>query len=404
MRIPPLSRSMTCLGLFLAAALGYPAAADAYRLTAGDRIEISWLGATAPTTVNVDLDGGLRLPNIGDVSVAGLTLDESESAVEEAIARAGLFADPMVTVSVVDYAPVLVSGDVAEPGSYPFIANLTVGTAMGLAGGSRVIGVEKTQLVRARSDVEGEILTLNNSIMSLVVQIARLEAQRDDGETVVVAPSVRAVIPAPDDGFLATILADEQAILANDRARFAEVTALWDQEIANLQQQKQILAERIAVQDEVVAAVAKDLASARDLRAKGLQTEAELSRIEQNDADARSRALELQSTLITVERSIAEATRQATQFRRSKQETALVALREARAKLSDSLLRHSNALLEEALLANGTANALMGSDTFDLVYTLISVRDPSPTPKVVSAETRMWPGDTLVVRVERVAE
>lgn len=391
------------LALILTLAGAGAGAAEPYRLTAGDRLQISWVGAVTPSELRIDIDGTLRLPAIGAVAVSGLTLDESETAIETAITKAGLFVDPRASVAILEYAPVLVSGDVSSPGSYAFVPNLTVGSALGLSGGSRILGIERTQLLRARGDVEGRLVTINNDIMSAVTRIARLEAQRDGEDAVALSPGERAVIPAPDDAILAGFLADELAIFENDRGRAEELVASWDSEIASLEEQKKLFDERIAVQNEVVASVAKDLESARTLRERGLQTEGALSRAEQVDAEARSRALELESALITVQRGIAEATRQRAQFLRAKKDEVLTALREQRTVLSDLLLRYGNAQSEGALLADGNSQALLDSGSFELEFTILRARKDAPKDEAITLETPLWPGDALVVRVRRAA-
>lgn len=388
--------AMVLAGVFC----GAPAMAqDLYQLVAGDQIEISHIGAEVPVTVRVDMDGQIRLPSIGVVRVSGLTLDGTEDAIEAAIVTAGLFVDPKATVSVTGYAPVLITGDVGAPGRYDYVPHLTVATALGLSGGSRVTGVDSTQIARARADLAGQVMSLNQQITTVAVRNARFAAQVARQTTFTLDDAARAQIPAPVDAVIEALVADETLILENEAARAAELLALWDEEIASLTTQQDLLAQRITVSQEIAANFAGDLEAAKVLQQRGLQTNSTMSRVEQQDAESRSRVLELESALSTIGRSISESTRQRAQFLRTKRDDALQGAAQGRIALNELLLRHANALSEVAILADGNAFAMLQSDAFELEFTIVNDRPKVDGP--VTMETRLLPGDALIVRLKR---
>lgn len=125
-------------GLLLLAAHAHQGAAAqerAYRLGAGDAVKVTVFGEPDLSgTVSVDAAGGLALPLIGDVPVAGLTLPQAEAAVTAELAD-GYLRQPRVALEVVNYRPFYILGEVRNPGEYPYAAGMTVMKAAALAGG-----------------------------------------------------------------------------------------------------------------------------------------------------------------------------------------------------------------------------------------------------------------------------
>ncbi len=124
-----------------------PAGADAgghrdfiYRLTNTDRLRIVVFGEPDLSTLSrIDARGNVNLYLVGDVHVAGCTINEAQQIIESAYRDGRYLRKPQVTVSVEDYAPrmVTVDGQVKSPGpiSLPTESTLTVYQAIIRAGG-----------------------------------------------------------------------------------------------------------------------------------------------------------------------------------------------------------------------------------------------------------------------------
>lgn len=129
---------MVCL-LFLALpfAAGAADATDAknYTLGSGDKIRVTVFGEpylSGEFTVNAN--GTVSLPLIEPVAVAGMTLSQAEGLIRDKLA-AGFLGDPKVSVDILEYRPFFIMGEVKNPGSYPYVANMTVLHAVAIAGG-----------------------------------------------------------------------------------------------------------------------------------------------------------------------------------------------------------------------------------------------------------------------------
>lgn len=111
-------------------------AAPAYRLRAGDRLDIRFLtDERASGEVPVTPSGTVTLPLAGDVKAVGKTAEELAADIEAAMAP--YLLDPGVAVTVIDVGPqpVFVIGEVKEPGRVDSSEPLTVSRAVASAGG-----------------------------------------------------------------------------------------------------------------------------------------------------------------------------------------------------------------------------------------------------------------------------
>jgi polysaccharide export outer membrane protein len=106
-----------------------------YRLDAGDRLRVVVYGQEGLTnSYAIDAGGSITMPLIGAVPARGLT----PSALAASIAgrlRNGFIREPSVAVEIEAYRPFFILGEVAAPGQYPYVPNMTVESAVAIAGG-----------------------------------------------------------------------------------------------------------------------------------------------------------------------------------------------------------------------------------------------------------------------------
>ncbi len=120
-----------------AAVLPAPAPGDGqpYTLDSGDRLRIVVFGQEGLTnTYIVDVSGKIAMPLIGAVSARGLTSTQLARAIADRL-RQGFIREPHVAVEIELYRPFFILGEVIAPGLYPYVPNMTVETAVAIAGG-----------------------------------------------------------------------------------------------------------------------------------------------------------------------------------------------------------------------------------------------------------------------------
>jgi len=106
-----------------------------YTLDSGDRLRIVVFGQDGlSNSYVVDASGHIAMPLIGTVSARGVTTDELSSRIADRL-RQGFIKEPHVAVEIEAYRPFFILGEVGQPGQYPYVADMTVETAVAIAGG-----------------------------------------------------------------------------------------------------------------------------------------------------------------------------------------------------------------------------------------------------------------------------
>jgi polysaccharide export outer membrane protein len=138
------------------AAAPMPVRHDAgYRLDAGDKLRVVVYGQEGLTnTYTIDAAGSITMPLIGQVPARG----RSPASLAAEIAgrlRNGFIREPSVAVEIESYRPFFILGEVQAPGQYPYVPNMTVESAVAIAGGFSPRAFRGT--VRLRRNEGGQI-------------------------------------------------------------------------------------------------------------------------------------------------------------------------------------------------------------------------------------------------------
>ncbi len=108
---------------------------SSYTLNTGDHVQV-FVFEEPDLSVDAVLDdtGSISYPLLGELKVRGLTARELETTITEGL-RGRFLINPRVNVSIKEYRPYFVRGEVNSPGSFPFKPGLTVEKAVSMAGG-----------------------------------------------------------------------------------------------------------------------------------------------------------------------------------------------------------------------------------------------------------------------------
>ena len=139
--------------------------AEAYRLGAGDKLRITVYKEEEITgEYEIDSSGNLSLKLIGNIPAVSRTLPELTKIIEKKLLD-GYLLDPRVAIDVLNYRPFYVLGEVNSPGSFPYVAGMTVLKAIALAGGYTFRArTNKIELIRANQPDE-KILVDQNTLL-----------------------------------------------------------------------------------------------------------------------------------------------------------------------------------------------------------------------------------------------
>lgn len=253
-----------------------------YRLQPGDVLMLSVAGSTAPAERSeIDIDGNAVFPLAGSIPAAGHTIADVERGVRRALASkpvdqttsAGIqsyFVDPAeVTVSVAQYSPIYVRGDVAKPGAVDFHPGMTVRQAIAVAGGYDLLRFRVDNPFVQSAQLRGEYDQYTAELANTLAQIARLNAELAGSTTPDFAAAQKVPVPRT---MLAEIIQAEQQQLDLRLADLANQKQHLQQEIANGASRYTLLTTAQSKEQQARDADAADLAHTTGLLDKGLST------------------------------------------------------------------------------------------------------------------------------------
>jgi polysaccharide biosynthesis/export protein len=160
---PPSSLDSMAYGRPYATPVAYaavPVAYDAaYKLDAGDKLRIVIYGQEGLTnTYAIDAGGSITLPLIGSVPARGRTPAGLAAEITGKL-RNGYIREPSVAVEIEAYRPFFILGEVAAPGQYPYVPNMSVESAVAIAGGFSP-RAKRDRVTLTHTDAGGSIRTI----------------------------------------------------------------------------------------------------------------------------------------------------------------------------------------------------------------------------------------------------
>jgi protein involved in polysaccharide export with SLBB domain len=123
---------------------------SSYILDFGDTLEIQLIGQqNAIEKLSIKRDGSINIPEIGKISVAGLSLEAVSSLIKDKIASAYIGIEAFVTLVNIRDIQVLITGNAYNPGIYTLNGNSNLLHALSMAGGIDEKGsYRKIELIR----------------------------------------------------------------------------------------------------------------------------------------------------------------------------------------------------------------------------------------------------------------
>jgi protein involved in polysaccharide export with SLBB domain len=150
---------------------------NSYRLSSDDEISITVFNEPdmSINKIKVGTNGTISMPLLGQVTIKGLTVTELEQDLSNRLLD-GYLKKPNVTVSISEYRPFYINGEVKKPGSYPYRKDLTIEKAVAMAGGFTeraskgtivLVGEEETRNVNSaplnNAVKPGDVITVSES-------------------------------------------------------------------------------------------------------------------------------------------------------------------------------------------------------------------------------------------------
>ena len=291
-----------------------------YRISPGDVIEVEVVSIPELKARRVvGTDGEVSLPLAGQVKIGGLSIDAARTHIQQVLPTREfrrrtvdgreypvVLSPTEIGVSVAEYRPVYVNGDVAKPGAQSYQPGLTVRQSISLAGGFDVLRFKMDNPFLQLADLRE---TYNRTWIAYAEgqqRLARIEAELKNSTKIdtkglietPVAPSLTSEIAASEGRILQARLDDlaKQKVFLND-ARTKEGD------------RARVLSEQEKREKEGTQSDSDELKNLQDLYGRGTVPVTRINETRRNVLLSATRALQTTALLASVEREKANLDR-----------------------------------------------------------------------------------------------
>jgi polysaccharide export outer membrane protein len=403
------------LQVIMAVLLAPVAARAEYLLAPGDVLEIQAVGIPdLRQRVMIDLNGQASFPLIGDVKAAGLSVAELRKQVKSILSTKAFrprdvdqqgrlvsrgevvtVSPDEVTMTVAEYRPIYLNGDVANPGTQPYRPGMTVRQAIALAGGYDTMRFRGRDPFLDSSDFRGDYYELWTEFAKVRAQAERFQAELD-GKSALEQPKLDD-LPLPS-GVTSKIVDIEAQRLSVDNSDHQKEK----QYLENAVQQEDGRIVTLRHQRETEQKDADtDVAEFKEVQAnfnKGLVPMTRLSDTRRQTLFSATRMLQTTALMDQVERERSEFARRLERVQDLRRDNLLAKLQDNNVRLA-TIRARLQAVGDKLLYAGVVRSRLArgaGGEPDIKVY-----RNDNDTSVNMTAneETRLMPGDVVEVRL-----
>lgn len=301
-----------------------------------------------------------------------------------------------VAVSVAQYAPVFIVGDVQRPGRYEYRPDMTVLELVALAGGGRRVAddVENSQLqmIAARQDYAD----LELQVLGLEALRARLQAELDG-----VAFTGESLLKTDPDPAWQTI---RQKVVAGEQRLFEiRKAAFQEEDQALLAQQKsyedeiQSNTQSLKLYDREIELLQEDMAAQKELAGRGLTAKSNLREAERNLSSTRRDALEVSAYLARAKQNKLAIEQKRVSLITTRRNQAAEQLQEVDLNLDRMRGRQRSLLATMSEVALMSGESALNAAQVQLSYSILRLGDDRYDEVEAGEQALLKPGD--IVRV-----
>ncbi|WP_245464192.1 polysaccharide biosynthesis/export family protein [Rhizobium sp. NXC24] len=338
--------------------------------------------------------GSVSIPFIGDMPASGKTTDEIAEAIGIGLQKQfGLRDRPSASVELSQFRPIYLTGEIQNPGQFPFVPNLTVLKAVSLGGGLHRADAGQ-RFARDYINAKGDAVVLMAERGRLLIRKARLLAEVAGKDQIDVPPELQKLPQSAD------LLASEEALMKTRSQRMkTQLQALADLKVL-LQSEVEALGKKTDTLSRQLDLAKADRDKVESLAERGLELASRRISAEQRASDVETNLLDTDTASLNAKQSISKADQDENTLRNDWQNSLAQDLQDTDTQLETLQLKlsTSQALMQEAVAQSADASNLdANGQNVNIVYTI--VRDDNGQAKEIPAEenTQVLPGDLIKV-------
>ncbi|NKJ35405.1 exopolysaccharide production protein ExoF [Rhizobium sp. SG570] len=338
--------------------------------------------------------GSISIPFIGDMPAMGKTTDEIAEAIGIGLQKQfGLRDRPSASVEMSQFRPIYLSGEVQNPGEFPFAPNLTVLKAVSLGGGMRRADAGQ-RFARDFINAKGDAVVYMAERGRLLMRKARLLAELA-GKDEIEVPSELKQLPQAS-----ALLASEKALMDTRSQRMkTQLQSLEDLKTL-LQNEVEALAKKNDTQSRQLELAKADRDKVESLAERGLELASRRISAEQRASDLEATLLDTETASLKAKQDINKANQDENTLHNDWQSSLAKDMQDTDTELETLQLKlsTSQSLMQEAVAQSADASNLDPSgQSVSITYTII--RDDKGQTKEITAQenTQVLPGDLIKV-------
>jgi polysaccharide biosynthesis/export protein len=382
-----------------------------YRLAVGDVLELSAVGVPElKQRAQITQDGNVALPLVGTLPAKGLTLAELRARVRQILptrefrrrTEAGreypvILAPNDVDVTIAEYRPIYVNGDVSKPGEVTYRPGLTVRQAIALAGGYDVMRLRMNNPFLEQADLKSEYASLWVEFAKEQMRIARLQAELAGGKEVDRKSLQKTPVPASVAADLDRLTAEQITVRNADYAKEKEYLK---EAVSKEDSRIRILSDQHEKERAGVEADAEELARLKELYQRGNVVVTRVVDARRSLLLSSTRQLETAAQLATVERQRQEFSRRYDKLDDQRRMDFLAELQEAQVKLAG--IRTKIEASGEKLMYVGLVRSQLVRGSGSAPEILLFRKNERDVAERLAAEqdTELQPGDVVEVALQ----
>lgn len=348
----------------------------------------------------VAADGTLSLPFAGKIMAEGLEPTELAEKVSSALLlRMDLGRRPDVSAEIVEYRPFYITGDVQEPGEFPFRPGLTVLQAVSIGGGLRR-DKDASRIEREIISGRGELAMQQVTRDGLLARKARLESEVRGDESIVYPNELA---ERSDQREIAVVMDQERAIFDARQQGFETQLRALEELRDFLERAAGSLEAHLQFQDQQVALAQKEMENVAALVKKGFVAETRRMDVERALVRAQSDRLTAESSLMRARQEKSRTEISIIELDIDRKNQVRAQLRETEEKLEELALESATTaqLLRESESLTPAATARLSSgENIDPVYTIVRSNGDGTSERLeVGASNPVLPGDVVEVAI-----
>ena len=386
--------------------LGRTAFATEYRVGPDDLLDLrvaTWNAATGriyqqPTitgTYRVGANGGIAVAMAGNISVAGLTVDEIAREIESNLSQYSKVGETVrVAVGIENYALVYVTGQVEKPGAFDFAPGLTVLKAVALAGGMAGIDPlegEERNFLNARGSFE----TLRKELMYLNARRDRLIAELDNASDFTEESEAAELTPE-----MKRIIRSETAILEARNTRYQHEISSLARAQDSFRQALSVLEDKLKTNVNQLEAARSELAREKELLKLGLVPASKIFDRVRFVSDLESRVLDIERSILLARKELQDHERSQSLLVAMRDEENTIELQEVNTAIAEaeSRLKMHFSLMSEASGLKAGIETPLDPTTAAVVYQITRERGDEPGTFIADKNTELLPGDVVDIQ------